>query len=83
MLEDFGIGMIAPHRRNRRPENRTQDGRKLKVCKQPRVVERTMAWLQNRRRLLVRHKKHLSLHMGFTLPGCFMTALKKIPGCWL
>ena len=83
MLEDFGIGMIAPHRRNRRPENRTQDGRKLKVCKQRWVVGRTMAWLQNHRRLLVRYEKHLSLYMGFTLLGCFMIALKKIPGCWL
>jgi transposase len=83
MLEDFGIEMIAPHRRNRKPENRTQDGRKLKVYKKRWVVERTMAWLQNHRRLLVRHEKHLTLYMGFTLLGCFMIALKKIPACWL
>jgi transposase len=83
ILEDFGIDMIAPHRRNGKPKNRTQDGRKLKVYKKRWVVERTMAWLQNHRRLLVRHEKHPSPYMGFTLLGCFMIALKKIPGCWL
>ena len=83
MLEDFGIEMISPHRRNRLPQNRTQDGRKLKAYKHRWVVERTMAWLQNHRRLLVRHERHLNLYVGFTLLGCLMIGLKKIPGCWL
>jgi len=77
-LAELGIDMIAPHRSNRRPENQTQDGRSLRRYKRRWKVERTIAWLGNHRRLLVRHEKHLSLFTGFTLLGCLMIALRHL-----
>lgn len=79
MLDELGIDMISPHRKNRRPENRTQDGRKLRRYRHRWIVERTIAWLGNHRRLLVRWEKKLPLFLGFTLLGCFMIALRNLP----
>ena len=53
MLAEYGIEMIAPHRQNRRPENVTQDGRSLRRYKRRWLVERTISWLQNYRRLCI------------------------------
>jgi transposase len=79
MLEDLGVDMIAPHRKNRKPENKTQDGRKLKPYRHRWIVERTIAWLQNHRRLLARHEKKLSHFVSFTLLGCLMIAMRHLP----
>ena len=76
LLLDLGIEMIAPHLRNRRPENRTQDGRPLRRYRHRWIVERTIAWLGYHRRLLVRWEKHVSIYLGFTLLGCLMITLK-------
>ena len=78
VLADLGIEMIAPHRRNRRPDTRTQDGRPLRRYRHRWIVERTIAWLGYHRRLLVRWEKKLSIFVGFTLLGCLMITLKKI-----
>jgi len=77
VLADLGIEMIAPHRRNRLPENQTQDGRPLRRYKHRWIVERTIAWLGYHRRLLVRWEKHASIFLGFTLLGCLMITLKR------
>ncbi len=53
-LAQDGIEMIAPHRRNRRPENVTQDGRPLRRYTRRFTVERTISWFQNFRRLCIR-----------------------------
>ena len=50
-LAELGIEMISPHRSNRRPENLTQDGRPLRRYRRRWIVERTIAWLGNHRRL--------------------------------
>jgi transposase len=78
-LAQLGIEMIAPHRANRRAENVTQDGRPLRRYKRRWKVERTLAWLGNHRRLLVRFERHLSIFTGFTLLGCLMIALRQLP----
>ena len=78
-LAELGIEMIAPHRRNRRPENKTQDGRPLRRYRDRWIVERTISWLGNHRRLLVRWEKHLSLYLNFSLLGCLMIALRRLP----
>jgi len=39
-LAEFGVEVIAPQRKNRRPENKTQDGRKLRRYKRRWKVER-------------------------------------------
>jgi len=78
-LAELGIEMIAPHRKNRLPENRTQDGRAVRRYRHRWIVERTIAWLGNHRRLLVRWEKKLSVFLGFTLLGCLMIALRHLP----
>ncbi|MDR0352218.1 MAG: IS5 family transposase [Opitutaceae bacterium] len=77
LLAELGIERIAPHRRNRLPENRTQDGRALRRYKHRWIVERTLSWLGYHRRLLVRWERHGSLFMGFTLLGCMMITLHR------
>jgi transposase len=53
-LLEQGIEMIAPHRKNRQKEKKTQDGRKkLRRYKRRWKIERLFAWLQNFRRLVV------------------------------
>lgn len=44
-LACVGTDLIAPHRSNRRPDNKTQDGRHLRRYKRRWTVERTIAWL--------------------------------------
>lgn len=50
-LDDECIEMIAPNRKNRTPESVTQEGRSLRRYKRRWIVERTIAWFQNFRRL--------------------------------
>jgi transposase len=77
-LAELGIEMIAPHRKNRLPETKTQDGRAVRRYRHRWIVERTIAWLGNHRRLLVRWEKKLSLFTGFTLLGCLMIAMRHL-----
>lgn len=78
-LAELGIEMISPHRSNRRPENVTQDGRPLRRYRKRWIVERTIAWLGNHRRLLTRHEKQASLFAAFATLGCLMIALRHLP----
>jgi transposase len=66
-----GIEVIAPHRSNRKPENKTQDGRKLRRYKRRWTVERTISWLQNYRRLCIRWEKSTVMFQGFLHMTCF------------
>lgn len=75
-----GTALIAPHRRNRRPENKTQDGRPLRRYKRRWKVERTIAWLQNYRRLCIRWEKSAKLFQGFLHLGCTALLLKLVLG---
>src|SRR5262245_44282334 len=49
-LQEWGIEMVCPHRRNRRRPS-VQDGRPLRRYRRRWKVERTFAWLGNFRRL--------------------------------
>ena len=51
------VEIIPPHRSNRKPQDKTPDGRNLRRSKRRWTVERTIAWLQNYRRLCVRWEK--------------------------
>ncbi len=62
---EFGVEVIAPHRRNRKKENKTQDGRKLRRYKKRWRVERFFAWLGNFRRLLIRHERKVAHFQAF------------------
>jgi transposase len=74
-LAALGIELIAPHRANRK-RPKTQDGRPLRRYKRRWKVERLFAWLQNFRRVLVRHEYHATNFLGFVHLGCIMILLR-------
>src|SRR5690349_25079473 len=55
ILRSYGIGLISPHRSNRK--NRTQDLRRLRRYRRRWKIERLFAWLHNFRRLVVRYER--------------------------
>jgi transposase len=74
-LAAVGVELIAPHRANhQRPT--TQDGRPLRRYKRRWKVERLFAWLQNFRRVLVRHEYHAENFLGLVHLGCIMILLR-------
>ena len=75
-LEERGIEMIAPHRKNRK-KKKTQDGRKLRRYKRRWKVERLFAWLQNFRRLVVRYEYKAENFLGMAQLGCIMILLRR------
>src|SRR5438067_11521582 len=79
-LAEMGVEMISPHRSSRKPENKTQDGRKLRRYKRRWMVERTIAWLQNYRRLCVRWEKSTIMFQGFVHLTCSILLLKEVLG---
>ena len=79
-LAQQGIEMIAPHRRNRKPENVTQDGRSLRRYSRRWTVERTISWFQNFRRLCIRWEKSTTMFQGFLHLGCTILLLKQVLG---
>jgi len=79
-LAHQGVEMIAPHRRNRKIENRTQDGRSLRRYERRWKVERTISWIQNYRRLCIRWEKSTTLFQGFLHLGCTMLLLREVLG---
>jgi transposase len=79
-LANEGVALIAPHRGNRRPENKTQDGRPLRRYKRRWTVERTIGWFQNFRRLCIRWEKSTRLFQGYLHLGCTLLLLTKVWG---
>jgi transposase len=79
-LQQMGVEMIAPNRKNRRPENITQDGRPLRRYQRRWIVERTIGWLQHFRRLCIRWERSLSLFQAFLHFGCAFILLKQVLG---
>ncbi len=72
-LRHRGIALVCPHKKNRvRPA--TQDGRALRRW----TVERTIAWLGNFRRLVVRYDRLLSIYQAFFHIACFMIVLRRV-----
>ncbi len=49
--------LVCPHRKNRKRKPR-QDGRKLRRYRRRRIVERTISWIGNFRRLVLRYEHH-------------------------
>jgi len=74
-LHKRGIELLVPHRRNRQRWWR-QDGRKLRRYRRRWKVERTFAWLQNFRRLLVRQDRILAVYRGLFHFACLLITLR-------
>lgn len=72
-----GIDLICPHKSNRvKPP--TQDGRKLRRYRRRWKIERTMAWLGNFRRLVVRWDQHILVYRAFFHVACLMIVVRKL-----
>lgn len=80
LLGQDDIELIAPHRSNRRPETKKQDGRALRRYKRRWTVERTIGWFQNFRRLCIRWEKSTKLFCGFLHFSCAILLLKQVLG---
>jgi transposase len=76
-LRRRGIELITPHRKSRR-RPATQDGRKLRRYRRRWKVERSIAWLGNYRRLLVRHEHDLLMFRAFVNVACMLIALRQL-----
>jgi transposase len=75
-LRRKGWDLVCPHRKGRvRPP--TQDGRKLRRYRRRWKIERTISWLGNYRRLLVRHEYHPEIFQAFITLACIMLCLKR------
>jgi transposase len=70
------IELICPHRRGRkRPP--TQDGRPLRRYQHRWKIERSISWLFNYRRLVVRYERHDFIFRGLLTLACAFTILKR------
>ena len=72
-----GIQLIAPHHSNRK-KPATQDGRALRRYQRRWIVERTIGWLGNFRRLVVRYDRSLTIYRAFFHIACFMIVLRRV-----
>ena len=70
------IELICPHRRGRK-RPRTQDGRAFRRYERRWKIERSIAWLFNYRRLVVRYEHHDFLFRGLLQLACAFTILKR------
>lgn len=76
-LAKLGIELICPHRAGRKRPKR-QDGRKLKRYRHRWTVERSIAWLGNYRRLVVRYERDAELYFGFAQLACVHLLTKRL-----
>jgi transposase len=75
-LEDQGIALIAPKRRN--SPVRRQDGRALRRYKRRWKVERLFAWLLRSRRVATRYEHKAENYLGFVHIGCLVILLRHL-----
>ena len=76
-LKERGIEVIVPHRCSRKKQS-MQDGRKLRRYRHRWIVERTISWLGNYRRLLVRHEREIIVYRAFFHVACLLIALRHL-----
>jgi len=69
--------LIYPHRANRKRPT-LQDGRSLRGYRRRWTIERTMAWLGNFRRLVVRYKCKSITYLAFLKAACLMLTLRQL-----
>jgi len=76
-LKAKGVDLIAPHRKGRvKPP--VQDGRKLRRYSRRWKIERTMAWTQNFRRLVVRYDRYISMFNAQIQIACTIIAINRL-----
>ena len=72
-----GIDLICPHRRNR-IKPKMQDGRKLRRYRRRWKIERTIGWISNFRRLVVRYEHEIKVFQAFVHLACLMITLRQL-----
>jgi transposase len=75
-LKKRGIDLICPHRINRTKPKR-QDGRKLRRYKRRWKIERSIAWIANFRRLVVRYEREITMFYAFVHVACLLIAVRQ------
>jgi transposase len=75
-LKKRGIESICPHRSNRKRPT-LQDGRSLRRYRRRWTIERTVAWLGNFRRLVVRYERKSKMFLAFLKVACLMITLRQ------
>jgi len=78
-LVDLGIEPIIPARENNKKATH-QDGRKLRKYRRRWIVERTNAWIQNYRRLVVRYERSADIYTGLVHMACALIVLRRVLG---
>ena len=71
-----GIELICPYRKNNKTK-KYEDGRKLRRYRRRWKVERTFAWLQNFRRLVVRWEREIQIYQAFFHLACILITLRQ------
>ena len=79
LLVKHDLEPIIPARSNNHVATH-QDGRKLRRDKHRWVIERTNAWLQNFRRLVVRYERSAKNVTALVHVACALTTLKRVSG---
>lgn len=74
-----GIEPIIPARENNKKATH-QDGRKLRKYRKRWIVERTNAWIQNFRRLLVRYERSACIYTGLIHMALSLIVLRRVLG---
>ena len=75
-LKKRRIDLICPHRDDRiKPQ--IQDGRKLRRFKRRWKIERTISWVGNFRRLVVRYERKISMYRAFFHVACLLITLRQ------
>lgn len=78
-LSKRGIEPIIPARSNNSRASH-QDGRKLRRYGRRWTVERTISWIQNCRRLVVRYERCCQHWLSFVHLACVMLILRRVIG---
>ena len=76
-LQQRGIELICPHKKNRGRQP-TQDGRALRRNRRRWIIERTIGWLRNYQRLVVRSNRSLQIYRAFFHIVRTMIVLRRI-----
>ena len=76
-LKRRGIRPIIPARENNTIAT-DQDGRRLRRYRHRWIIERTISWIGNFRRLTVRHDRLMETYGGFFHLACAMITLRRV-----
>lgn len=76
-LKEQKIEPIIPARKTSRRAT-DQDGRKMKRYRNRWKIERTIAWIQNFRRIVTRYEQRADLYEGFVHLACTMITLRRL-----